>query len=165
MGLFYLLAYESQDQGSAIAVGLFSFMRHWIPTWRIPIQLVLSLLFPLTALALYFEQARRHLYLNMCWIVFAVSAAIAYLLYEDGRRFTHGNLIWSSYSAAFLLMLASMLFILEQHRRERELGHGDLLVYGIPVSRRVAITSCVFGLHLLSGLVYYYRFTTQFTSL
>ena len=165
MGLFYLLSYESQSQGSAIAVGFMTFMQHWIPAWRIPIQLVLSLAFPLAALALYFEQARRHLYLNMCWIVFAASAVTTYLLYEDGRRFSHGNLIWSGYSAAFLLMFASMLFVVEQHRRECKLGHGDLLAFGIPVSRKAAIAFCVFGLHLLSGLVYYYRFTTQFTSL
>ena len=164
MGLQYLLVYESQSDGSAIAIGLFTTMRHWIPTWHIPIQLVLSLAFPLTVLALYFERARQHLYLNLCWIIFAVSAAMAYLLYEDGPRVTHGNFVWSSYSAIFLLMFASLLFLLEQHAREQHLGtgSGDLTLAGLRVSRRVAIASLAFALHLLFGIAYYYRFATQF---
>jgi len=165
MGLFFMLSYESQGQGSAIAFGFLTFMQHWIPTWRIPIQFVLSLLFPLAVFALYYERGRRHLFLNLCWVIFAVSAAITYLLYEDGRRFTHGNLIWSSYSAIFLLMFASLLFLVEQHRRERQLGRGGLTLLGLRVSRSVAVASIAFALHLLAGIAYYYRFITQFTSL
>ena len=162
MGLLYLMTYVSQDTSSAVAFGFLTFMQHWIPTWRIPIQLVLSLAFPLVVLALYFERARRHLYLNLCWVIFAVSAVMVFTLYEEGLRFQDGNFLWSSYSAIFLLMFASLLFLVEQHRRETQLGCGDWIFLGIPVSRKTAIASLAFGLHLLSGIAYYYRFLTQF---
>jgi len=162
MGLFYVMSYVSHDTSSGVAFGFLTFMRHWIPTWRIPIQLVLSLAFPLVVLALYFERARRHFYLNLCWIIFVVSAVTVYTLYEEGFRFQDGNFLWSSYSAIFLLMFASLLFLVEQHRRETQLGCGDWTVLGVPVSRKTAIASLAFGLHLLSGIAYYYRFVTQF---
>ena len=75
MGLLYLLAYASADVESAIRIGVFTFIHHWIPTWRIPIQFLLSLVFPLAVFALYFKRARRNLYLIMCWVIFAVAAS------------------------------------------------------------------------------------------
>ncbi len=162
MGLFFALAYVSNDSESAIALGFLTQMQAWIPVWRIPVQLILSLLFPLAVYALYFEQARRHLYLNLCWVAFAVAAAAAYLLYESGDRLAHGNVVWGSYNAIFLLMFASLLFVVEQHARERQLGSGDFNSFGVAVSRNVAIASVCFGLHVLSGIAYYYRFVTQY---
>ena len=162
MGLFFALAYVSNDSDSAIALGFLMQMQAWIPVWRIPVQLILSLLFPLAVYALYFEQARRHLYLNLCWVIFAVAAATAYLLYESGERLGHGNFVWGSYNAIFLLMFASLLFVVEQYARERQLESGDLNSFGVGISRNVAIASSCFGLHVLSGIAYYYRFVTQY---
>lgn len=162
LGLNYLLVYESESGGSGIAFGFLTWMRHWIPTWRIPIQLALSLLFPLAVLALYFERARRHQYLTMCWIIFLASALAAYTLYEEGLRFQDGNFLWGSYNAIFLLMFASLLFLIEQHRRECKSDCGGLTAAGFRVSRRAAIASLAFLLHLLSGMAYYYRFVTAF---
>ena len=161
LGLLHLLAYESAG-GSTYAVGLFTTMRYWIPTWRIPIQFLLSLVFPLAVLALYYERACRHLYVKLCWLIFAVSAAIAYLLYEGGDRLGHGNFVWGSYNAIFLLMFASLWFLLEQHRREQHQGSADLSVAGFRVSRRVAIACIAFALHLICGIAYYVRFATEF---
>ena len=162
MGLSYLLVYEGGSGGGGIAFGFLTWMRHWIPTWRIPIQLALSLLFPLAVLALYFKRARRHPYLTMSWIIFLASALAAYTLYEEGLRFQDGNFLWGSYNAIFLLMFASLLFLVEQHRRECQSNSGVLTVAGFRVSRRAAIAYLAFGLHLLSGMAYYYRFVTQF---
>ena len=60
--------------------------------------------------ALYFEQARRNLYLKMCWVIFAVAADDRCTsFYEDGsRRLANGNFVWGSYNAIFLLMFASL---------------------------------------------------------
>ena len=158
LGLLYLLAYASADVESAIRVGVFTFIHQWIPTWRIPIQLLLSLVFPLAVFALYFEQARRNLYLVMCWVIFAVGVLPVYFLYEDGPRIKHGNFIWGSYNAIFLLMFASLLFLVKQHAREYQSGSSDLLFFGVGISRKVGILLFVFALHLLSGMAYYYRF-------
>lgn len=162
LGLQYLLVYGSQDGGSTLVFGVLTYMRIWLPIWRIPIQLLLSLAFPLAVFALYFEQARRCRYLNLSWLICGISLAVAYLLYEEGPRFAHGNSLWSSYSAVFLLMFASLLFLLEQHARERQLGYGHFDIFGVGVSRNVAIASVCFGLHVLSGIAYCYRFATQF---
>ena len=160
MGILYLLAYESQDRSSTIAFGLFTTFQTWIPAWRIPLQFLLSLVFPLAVYALYFKQARRHLYLNMCWVIFTVAAAMAYSLYEAGPRIGHGNFIWGSYNAIFLLMFASLLFALEQHSRERQVDCGQRAVFGLRISQKVAIATLIFGLHVISGIAYYYRYTT-----
>lgn len=160
MGILYLLAYESQDRSSTIAFGLFATMQTWIPTWRIPLQFLLSLVFPLAVFALYFNQARRHLYLKLCWVIFAVAAAMAYSLYESGPRISHGNFIWGSYNAIFLLMFASLQFVLEQHSREIQLGCGRWKIFGARVSRNVALALLLFGLHVVSGIAYYYRYVT-----
>ncbi|MDE2747772.1 MAG: hypothetical protein OXI34_02295 [Chloroflexota bacterium] len=162
LGLFYLLGFNNQYGGTNIAFGFLTFMRFWIPNWRIPIQLLLSLAFPLVVFWLYFEQARRHLYLTMSWVICAVALAVAYLLYEEGPRFAHGNMIWSSYSAVFLLMFASLLFLVQQHAREREHGYADFTIFGLGVSRNVAFALLVFGFHALSGIAYCFRFATQF---
>ena len=161
MGLLYLLAYASADVESAIRIGVFTFIHHWIPTWRIPIQFLLSLVFPLAVFALYFKRARRNLYLIMCWVIFAVGVLPVYILYEDGIRISHGNFIWGSYNAIFLLMFASLLFLVKQHPRESQSGSGDLSLFGLGISRKVSIAMLAFGLHLLSGLAYYYRFMAR----
>ncbi len=162
LGLFYLLTYASAESESAIRIGVFTFFRQWLPTWRIPIQFLLSLVFPLAVFALYFERALRNLYLIMCWVIFAVSVLPVYFLYEDGPRISHGNLVWGSYNAVFLLMFASMLFLVKQHAREAQSGSSDIMLFSIGISRKMAIAMLTFGLHLLSGIAYWHRFATQY---
>lgn len=162
MGLAYLLVYESADRNSTVAIGFLTTMRQWIPIWRVPIQFLLSLVFPMAVFALYFKQARRHLYLIMCWVIFAVSAAISYSLYEEGPRITHGNFVWTGYAGSFLLMFASLLFLLEQYAREWSLGLGRFTLFGTRFSRRATLALLLFGLHVISGIAYYYRFITQY---
>ena len=154
----YLLYDVNSSDGSAVAFGFLTFMQQWIPSWRIPIQLLLSLVFPIGVYLRYRENARRHLYLNMSWVLFAVAAGITYVLYETGPRIEHGNFIWNSYSAIFLLMFASALFLMEQHAHERQLEIGELHVFGIKLSRSVAFLMLLFGLHVVSGITYYMRF-------
>ena len=158
LGPLYLLAYASADVESAIRIGVFTFIHQWIPTWRIPLQLLMSLVFPLAVFALYFERARRNLYLIMCWVIFAVGVVPVYILYEDGIRISHGNFVWGSYNAIFLLMFASLLFLVKQHAREYQSGASDLSLFGIAISGKAAIAMLALGMHLLSGLAYYYRF-------
>ena len=161
MGLLFLLTFASADVEAAMRIGVFTFIHHWIPTWRVPIQFLLSLVFPLVVFGLYFERARQNLYLVMCWVIFAVAVLPVYVLYEDGPRIAHGNFIWGSYNAIFLLMFASLLFLVKQHARESANGSSDLTLCGIPVSRNLAIAMLAFGLHLLSGIAYYFRFMAR----
>ena len=158
LGLQYLLTYVHLSDNSRIAFGFLTVMRQWIPEWRIPIQFLLSLLFPLSVCVLYFKESRKCLYLKMSWVIFGVGAAITYLFYEEGTRLEHGNFLWNSYSAVFVLMFASMLFLIQQHAREQREGLGSLQLFHISFSRRVGVGLLLFALHVLSGVAYYFRY-------
>ena len=158
IGLQYLITYVSFEENTSIAIGFLTFMSHWIPVWRIPIQLLLSLVFPLGILLLYPAEALRNLYLKMSWTIFAAATAFTYLFYEVGPTFTHGNFLWISYSAVFLLMFASTKFLIEQHTRDYRNGLSALQLFGLRFSRTTAIGILLFGLHVLSGIAYYMRY-------
>lgn len=159
VGLQMIISYGEPDNGSSIAIGFLTFMKLWIPTWRIPIQLLLSVVFPLGIALLYAKQARRHLFLAFAWTAFICAILVTYSLYESGSRKWHGNFLWTSYNAVFLLMFASILFLVEQYVRELRQRHGSLQFFSLSFSRRFGIASLLFELHVISGIAYYVRFT------
>ena len=159
VGLQTLMTYFAFDNDSSIAIGFLTFMKLWIPTWRIPVQLLLSIVFPVGVVLLYARQASRHLFLSFAWTVFFCAILVSYFLYETGPRMRHGNFLWTSYNAVFLLMFASTLFLLEQYVRELRHGQGSLRLSSLRFSKSFAFASLLFGLHLLSGIAYYLRFT------
>ena len=162
VGMQTIISYRDFDDGSFVAVGFLTFMKLWIPTWRIPIQLLLSVVFPLGIGLLYVKQARRHLLLTFAWTVFICSILVSYFLYESGPRMRHGNFLWTSYNAVFLLMFVSILFLVEQYVRELRHGEGRLQLFSLRFSRRFALASFLLGLHVLSGIAYYYRSILNF---
>ncbi len=161
LGLQATISYVNFDDGSSIEIGFLTFMQLLVPTWRIPIQLLLSIVFPLGVGLLYAKQARRSLFLNFAWTVFFCAIMVTYSLYESGPRMKHGNFSWTSYNAVFLLMFASTLFLLEQYARELRHGYGSLQAFGLRFSRRFACASLLFGLHIISGIAYSLRFLTH----
>ena len=163
LGLQYLVTFVNYSDGSAISFGFFKFMTYYFPVWRIPIQFVLSIVFPVTVYVAYFEKARQHNYLNMSWSVFGIAVFALYFIHESGKRLYHGNFAWLSYSAVFVLIFASLQFLIEQYVRELRSGiSGD---YGLPLrlSPRMLFCALAFGLHVLSGIAYYLRFTATYT--
>ena len=158
LGLMALLSYAEHDDGSAIEIGFLTFFRLYVPAWRIPIQFMLSIVFPVGVSLLYARQAGRHLFLSFAWTVFACAILVTYLLYESGPRVWHGNFLWTSYSAVFLLLFAATLFLLEQYVRELRHGRGRFQVFGLKFSKRFAFALFLFGLHVISGIAYYERF-------
>ena len=101
LGLQTLVSYGQSDNESAVAFGFLTFMELWIPTWRIPIQLLLSIVFPVGLGLLYARQASRHMFLRFVWTVFVCAMLVTYSLYESGPRKWHGNFLWTSYNAVF----------------------------------------------------------------
>ena len=159
LSLLYLLTYFNYDDGSTIAFGFLTFMKSRVPLWRVFIQLALSLVFPIGVYLSYHREARRDLYLNMSWLIFGVGAAYAYLLYEEGTRFLHGNFLWSGYSAVFVLMFASALFFVKLIRPSiNSEDRGSFPLVDMKFTRREAFLILLFGLHLFSGIAYYLRF-------
>ena len=160
LGLLALITYVNSDDGSAVEIGFLTFMTLNVPAWRIPIQFMLSIVFPVGVCLVYAQQASRNLFLNFTWTVFACACLVTYFFYESGPRFSHGNFLWTSYSAVFLLMFASTLFLLEQYVRERRIAHSNLRIFGLRVSKRFAFASFLFCAHVIAGIAYYLRYLT-----
>ena len=160
LAIEYLYVFEAGlEHGGTIMIEPLKLMRVWVPTiWRIPIQLVLSLVFPIGVYALYFDAARKNLYLNFSWIVFGVGAMYSYAFYQLGPGFKSGDFLWSGYSAVFVLMFASLLFLVEQH--VQGFGNKDVKLSrrGLRLLARSGIAVSIFAIHVLSGLAYYIRF-------
>ncbi len=158
LGLQYLISFADFADDSIISFGVFVFFRYYIPDWRVPIQLLLSLAFPITVYLLFFTEAKKHLYLNLSWTVFAVSAFVTYCFYESGLRIGHGNFLWNSYIAVFVLMFASVLFLVQQYVRSRL----DAEHQSMPsrLALKFSISVVLLGSHVFFGIGYYVRFLT-----
>ena len=146
------------EQGGAIMIEPLKYMSSWIPVWRMPIQLALSLVFPIGVYLLFHGAARKNLYLNFSWIVFAVGAMYVYNLYQDGPGFRAGDFLWSGYSTVFVLMYASLLFLVEQYAKELESKVVHLSRNGFRLSLRSGLAALLFAFHVLSGIAYCIRF-------
>ena len=158
LGLEYLVTYVDLADGGSIAVGFMKFMLHYIPAWRIPLQFVLSLLFPLSVLLYYGVEARKDLYLKISWIVFGVSAFMSYFLHEEGARWWHGNFVWSSHTAILVLMFASLLFFVNEQVREIKQQQRGEIVSRIRLSSQAIVVLFCFALHVVYGIKYYLLF-------
>lgn len=158
LGIEYLYTFHSgMEHGGMISIMPLSFLGAWIPIWRMPIQLAMSLVFPAGVFLLYFREAQKHLYLRMSGIVFAVGAMYTYLLAQDGPGFRSGNFVWSSYSAVFVLMFASLTFLVERYILELQSGAYRTPGRRLRISTRAAIAFFLFAMHVISGLLYCIR--------
>jgi hypothetical protein len=115
----------------------------------------LSILFPLTVYALYYKDASKDIGLNLAWLIFFFGAFYTYMLAETGLRFQDGNFKWSGQVTLFILFLVSVVFFLR-------INSGWL--FG-RVSRKpgyvFSVVAIMFGLHLASGMLFYYLQLTQ----
>ena len=162
LGLLALITYVDFDDGSVIEIGWLTFMKNYFPTWKIAAKFLLSIAFPIGVTLLYAKQACQNLFFGFAWTIFACAILVTYSLYETGPRMMHGNFLWTSYSAVFLLMFASTHFLLEQYIRELRNGDSSLQLFGLRFSRRFAISLLLFGLHVISGIAYCERFLSTF---
>ena len=161
LGLQYLLTYVGYTSDSSVSIGFLTVMSHWIPKWRVPIQLLLSLVFPISVYILYFREARKNLYLNLSWTIFGVSTIMTYFLYETGSRIDHGNFIWNSYITVFVLMFASMLVLIERPMSETIPSRSAAPRKPLILSRKRKVAFVFFAMHVLSGLAYYLRYMEE----
>ena len=110
-------------------------------------KFILSILFPLIVLLSYPRAVLRSAALWLAWGVFVVGAAQVYLLAQSGLRQGHGNFLWGAMLALFVLFVASMGFLLGRYRG------ADARRWRDP---RVWLCVAAFGLHVASGLLWYY---------
>lgn len=117
-------------------------------------KFLLSILFPLCVLALFFRDAIKCVSLNLAWLVFGVGAAYGYLLAETGIRKATGNFLWGTQTSLFILFVVSVAFLVT-----RAGGMSPFLRAAWSDWRRLACL-LAFGLHVASGILYYVAIIT-----
>jgi len=103
----------------------------------IGLKFVLSMVFPVSVTAFFFREALGDRLMSISWSTALFGLAYTYFLAESGARFNHGNFLWSSYVAVFILYVSSVALLLRQKK-----GYPRLLCWGI------------LGLHVVSGTVF-----------
>jgi hypothetical protein len=141
----YLLNILGKRQIIFSPFGVMSFYSSWL----IP-KFILSILFPLIIYFLYFEKAKRNIILNLSWLIFLIGTFYTYFMAEGGGRFSHGNFTWSGEISLFILFVISTSFFL--HQNSSFILNKD----SWKPNKKFLIGSGVFGMHLLSGILWYY---------
>jgi hypothetical protein len=106
-----------------------------------PFRLALAVLYPAVAAAAFFHAAVRDVRLALAWLGLGFGVGYAYLLTESGARSGHANFLWSAHAGAFLLFVATSLFLLEQAGRAPRRG-----------ALRLPLCGAAFALHLIGGV-------------
>jgi hypothetical protein len=124
-------------------------------------KFLMSILFPLVVYILYSKSAIKTAYLNLAWLTFGFGAAYMYLLAEGGDRVSHANFVWSANSTLFVLFAASVIFVIQQSRviwskQSENAASENVGAYRFQIPGRLIVCGYVFGLHLISGLYWYY---------
>jgi len=111
---------------------------------NIPFALIFSLFFPL----IYVVLNIKRLYINRLFLYtllsFVFSVLIFFLISETGRRASHGNYYWQIVITAWLCFFVTLLSLLKDFRHEGKTVKNVLLL-------------CVFGIHVLMGVIYFVR--------
>lgn len=116
-------------------------------SWLFP-KFILSIAFPLSVYMTDFYNARRDGWLNFSWMVFFVGMFYTYFLVQSGPEMRAGNFWWSGEIALFMLCLLSMRNFIQ--------GVGGVFSSGSAKHRiKVSFVVAIFGLHLISGILFY----------
>lgn len=109
---------------------------------NIPASLLLSLVFPLSVVALYFKEVKANASMALAWGVLAIAILQYALLAETAMTFDDANWSWASNFAMYLLFLVSVSLVVSQAR-----------------SPRFYFVVAIFCLHLVSGIYHYVKLT------
>jgi hypothetical protein len=138
----YISLYNNSD-GSAIVIAPLRVWSLYSPS--IPMSLLVSLAFPISFTLVYFHQIRNNPKVIFSWLVFIVALFHMALFAEVGPRFSDGNFFWGSYIALFILFLTCISCFIKQ-----------------PIDKKWVFVMIIFLLHVLSGLIYYFKILMGF---
>ena len=149
---YYYIYFESPaEDKSSIAIDLFHIINtryahgNWFYILAVFITtIVAGFLFPIVLLhrnrALFKEEM-----IQLAILCSIIGVSIGITLYETGYRSLHGNLSWQNHMCSFLLFLACTVQLLK-------------LIAANPLSwRAYRIEICIFALHFLSGVLYFFK--------
>lgn len=147
---FYIYFYTSSD--SSVIIAPFDVFSNWTTYSRFStfsfflFSIFFSFLFPLAYFILNFNQVKKNKDLLFTYACLIVSLGIFFILAEEGERKFHGNFYWQIVICVNLLFYQTLLSFIKdindiKNTFQKKSKKNSLLVY-------------LYGLHLLSGIVY-----------
>jgi len=117
--------------------------RVWsIHSKNILFDLLMSILYPLAFLIVYWKEIKQYKGYLYSILTFAVALLIAILFIESGPRDFHANYFWTSYIANYILFLYSAALNLR------------LILMRTHFLVKDYVLASIFGAHFLSGIYY-----------
>ncbi len=145
--LQYLFTF-SIDQTSGIAFAPMQTMWNFnISTLGAIFRLILSCLFPIVMLFLFFKEIIRNNRLLIAYVTFIFALLFAYLLVETGPRSLHGNFLWGAEVALFILCVELVLLFIRKYATIFKQSYKDW---------RFWLSSSTLLLHFLCGIAWYF---------
>ncbi|MCK8523947.1 hypothetical protein M0D21_20385 [Aquimarina sp. D1M17] len=145
ISIYYYQIGSFQSQKSGITIGEpFEFLRHFVPTWYLPIAFLLSFAFPIVT-SVYFKEIFNYSPFKYALFLTITGIIISAFFVEDGPRRNHGNLVWQNIICTFILMLTTASFLISKSFQKNWL------------SKKMVILWSVFILHFLSGILYLFK--------
>lgn len=116
------------------------------------IKLLLSLIFPIAVALLFWHDAKKDFLLLQGWLLLLIGLTYTSFFAESGEAKFAGNFFWCGYIACFMLFVSSASFIFQ-----------NWPVFYKSSKRKATAALFVFGLHVICGLIYYFRsFSSSF---
>lgn len=125
-----------------------SIILHPFDVWKyystnILISLLSGLAFPLFVLISGFKKIIKDSILSFAWIQLILAITIFALFKETGSRMYDGNMVWQIFPSMYILFLFSVIFVFNEYRVE-----------GTKLTLNGKFLLSIFGLHVISGIVY-----------
>lgn len=144
----YKGVFVATEEGQERGLG-FGFGEVWADYCdNIPLGICLAIGFPLVVLALNWRECRKDGLMRFSWLLYLVSFAEAFLLYEKGFRKVDFNFSWGYMYGIFFCHFSSLLLLLRTTARE----------LGQPLRRRrvgLLIQWAAYLCHVLCGIFYF----------
>lgn len=157
----FVAAEEGQERGLGFCLG-----EVWADyCGNIPLGVCLAMGFPLAVLALNFRECRKDTMMRFSWLLYVVSFAEAFLLYEKGFRKVDFNFSWGYMYGIFFCQFASLLMLVRTTVRElvrgacREEGESGGGIRGFWMRRKrgaaVLLQWMAYLGHVVCGVAYF----------
>ncbi len=142
--IFEIGSYNKEPSGVTFSEP-FEFARFFLPIEYIPFSFLFSFLLPIFALILNKELLKYRPFVYSIWLLLC-SVLISAFIIESGPRKFHGNFAWQNVICTYLLFLSVISFLLPKFIQNQRMSRKDLFLL------------LLFGMHVLSGLLYLIRF-------
>lgn len=136
--VYALVGYEK----TSIGIDLFSFWKGF--SSNIPLDILLSLLFPISVLIAYRDQIKNLEMLKFAWLILGFAYLIS-IIFTEVERPAFGNFTWQVIMAQYLLYTISVNVYLR-----------NTLIKNPPIAKNRMVLA-VFMIHAVTGVFYIYK--------